>query len=309
MALRVLLAYDGSETAAAAVRAAARLFGEAHAVVATVPAAVSARTETVQRAVPTIAADVVEQTVASLETDAHEDAAEIAREGAERARAHGLRAEARTAAPGAPGSSLLELAQELAADVLVCGTRGRSALGRMVLGSTSTRLLHHAELPLLVVPDDAGEPAGAPILAFDGAEPATRAVEAAGRLLPGRSAVVLHVWESPYRYSRTAKALARGPVDDVREIIAVLDQALADVADERTRTGVELATRAGLVAVGETLESEAGIAQAVAAHAREHDAAVIVCGARGLGGVRSALLGSVSSGLVHHADRPTLVVP
>jgi nucleotide-binding universal stress UspA family protein len=31
-------------------------------------------------------------------------------------------------------------------------------------------------------------------------------------------------------------------------------------------------------------------------------------GSRGLTGVRSMLLGSVSSAVVHHADRPTLVV-
>jgi nucleotide-binding universal stress UspA family protein len=34
----------------------------------------------------------------------------------------------------------------------------------------------------------------------------------------------------------------------------------------------------------------------------------IVMGSRGLTGVRSMLLGSVSSAVVHHADRPTLVV-
>ncbi|HEX6390836.1 MAG TPA: universal stress protein, partial [Solirubrobacteraceae bacterium] len=39
-----------------------------------------------------------------------------------------------------------------------------------------------------------------------------------------------------------------------------------------------------------------------------HDAATIVMGSRGLTGLRSMLLGSVSSAVLHHADRPTLVI-
>jgi nucleotide-binding universal stress UspA family protein len=37
-------------------------------------------------------------------------------------------------------------------------------------------------------------------------------------------------------------------------------------------------------------------------------AALIVAGSRGRGGIASALLGSVSSGLAHNAGRPTLIV-
>ena len=35
---------------------------------------------------------------------------------------------------------------------------------------------------------------------------------------------------------------------------------------------------------------------------------MIVLGSRGLGGIKSFVLGSVSSAVVHHATRPTLVV-
>jgi nucleotide-binding universal stress UspA family protein len=43
--------------------------------------------------------------------------------------------------------------------------------------------------------------------------------------------------------------------------------------------------------------------------ADENDAAVVVVGARGRSGIGSALLGSVSYGVVHNSTLPVLVVP
>jgi nucleotide-binding universal stress UspA family protein len=43
--------------------------------------------------------------------------------------------------------------------------------------------------------------------------------------------------------------------------------------------------------------------------AEERDAAAVVVGSRGLTALRSAVLGSVSYGVVHHCKRPVLVVP
>jgi nucleotide-binding universal stress UspA family protein len=48
-------------------------------------------------------------------------------------------------------------------------------------------------------------------------------------------------------------------------------------------------------------------AKAVLELARSRDVDLIVVGSRGLGAVKAALLGSVSSEIVHHADRPVLV--
>jgi nucleotide-binding universal stress UspA family protein len=62
------------------------------------------------------------------------------------------------------------------------------------------------------------------------------------------------------------------------------------------------------VARGRGLHAPA-TSDALLARANEHNAAVLVVGARKHSLVREALLGSVALGLLHHAHRPVLVVP
>ena len=56
------------------------------------------------------------------------------------------------------------------------------------------------------------------------------------------------------------------------------------------------------------MESSSTAWRVLTATAETRDATVIVAGSQGHGGVASVLLGSVSAGLVHHAERPVLVV-
>ena len=202
---------------------------------------------------------------------------------------------------------MLEAAHQVEADVLVCGTRGRGAFARALLGSTSSSLLHHTDLPLLLVPDGGGRLDGPVIAAYDGSESAERAITTLGRLLGSRPAIVVHAWDSAFHHSLPARA-PEGFGGDRREIIQLLERTLAENAEATTQQGVTAARAVGLEAVGETVGSGAGAWRAVAAVARQYEAAVIAVGARGLGAARSALLGSVSSGLVQYAELPVLVV-
>ena len=77
------------------------------------------------------------------------------------------------------------------------------------------------------------------------------------------------------------------------------------VADE----GVRVAQDAGLEAEPVAVKATGPIWKAILELADRHDAATIVMGSRGLTGLRSMLLGSVSNAVVHHADRPALVIP
>lgn len=61
-----------------------------------------------------------------------------------------------TVAQGHASQVLLDAAQ--GATLLVVGARGAGALTRLLLGSTSTAVVHHARLPVTVVPTGEDEP-------------------------------------------------------------------------------------------------------------------------------------------------------
>jgi nucleotide-binding universal stress UspA family protein len=86
-----------------------------------------------------------------------------------------------------------------------------------------------------------------------------------------------------------------------------LDEITRDVARERMQHGIELATEAGFQAEGRLEEGKPW--QVIRQIAEELAAEPIVVGRRGLGRVESALLGSVSTAVVFHAERAVLVVP
>jgi nucleotide-binding universal stress UspA family protein len=82
--------------------------------------------------------------------------------------------------------------------------------------------------------------------------------------------------------------------DELAQVSASLAEAAAVVAAE----GVEFET--------EILEGQpAGV---IVELARSRGMDLIIVGSRGRSAITSALLGSVSEGVVHHADRPVLVV-
>jgi nucleotide-binding universal stress UspA family protein len=51
-----------------------------------------------------------------------------------------------------PAHEVVKTAKEVNADLIVAGTRGRSAISGLLLGSTTHRLLHISPCPVLVVP-------------------------------------------------------------------------------------------------------------------------------------------------------------
>jgi nucleotide-binding universal stress UspA family protein len=145
------------------------------------------------------------------------------------------------------------------------------------------------------------------VLGYDGSQDARAAIEHAGSLLGGQEMTVLTVWEPLLELlTRTSygSPMAMAPID-----IESIDAANRAGALERAEEGAKLARAVGLDATARSDVRMTTIAEAIIAVADELDAAAIVVGSRGLTGVKSLLLGSVSHGLIQHADRPAIVVP
>jgi nucleotide-binding universal stress UspA family protein len=66
---------------------------------------------------------------------------------------YGVAANSRIAV-GRPSSVILDIAEELQADLIVVGARGLGPVGRFARGSVSTRVAHHSTCDVLIVEHD-----------------------------------------------------------------------------------------------------------------------------------------------------------
>ena len=145
------------------------------------------------------------------------------------------------------------------------------------------------------------------LIGFDGSSDARAAIEQASALLGSQRAMVLTVWQ-PFAELLARTPLGLGLAPGVLNIEEA-DDASQAAAERLAAEGAELARQSGFNAKSCTSTELTTTANAILAEAQAVGASAIVLGSRGLTGLKSMLLGSVSHAVLQHADRTVIVVP
>lgn len=205
-----------------------------------------------------------------------------------------------------PVAAILQEARRLKAGAIVMGWRGHGPFRRLMMGSVSRDVLREAKCPVLVVRRRPRE-LRAFVLGLDGSSNARRAARFLATLLPPRGGRVTVIRiEEPMSMPPTAGRLPAGVRAVLRREVAEINagrlrRAKRDVdavAATLARRGWSVRT---IVRFGAPLD---GLLDAVAASG----AHAMVVGARGTGGMKRLLLGSVADGALNRSPVPVLVV-
>lgn len=142
------------------------------------------------------------------------------------------------------------------------------------------------------------------LFCYDGSHGSKSALSAAAALIKPADAVVLVVWmRAEVQLARAGSFVVaipnEGEIDDQEATRAL------HIAEE----GAAGARRRGYNASARVAQATESVAKTIDEVAHDIDAGLIVCGQRGRGEVRSALLGSVSHALASHTKRPVLIAP
>jgi nucleotide-binding universal stress UspA family protein len=145
------------------------------------------------------------------------------------------------------------------------------------------------------------------LICYDGSADARAAIERAAKLFPDEPATVLTVWQ-PFieMLARSTVGFGLVPTSPSPDQI---DAASEKAAEQTAAQGAELATELGMTARPRSGSQETTTARAILDEAGDVGASAIVMGSRGLTGVKSLLLGSVSHEVIQRADRAVVVVP
>ena len=193
-----------------------------------------------------------------------------------------------------PYEAIVETAEDEGRDLIVMGVRGASLAQRLLVGSTTARVIGYSSQDVLVVPEKGSLGWDRILVATDGSEYSRKAVDKALELL---------------QYSRGVLTVV-----SVLEISPHIYAVAPEVTEEKIKLPLkyveevkELAASRGILAEGVVREAECAN-EIITDVARKKSIDLIVLGSHGRTGIKRLLMGSVTESVIAHAPCPVLVV-
>ncbi|WP_273838242.1 universal stress protein [Halococcus sp. PRR34] len=248
-------------------------------------------------------ADTTRDSVIQVQGDVidalEQEGKQIVRDTADRAHQRGITTVTEVL-QGEPYSTILDYAELRDVDVIAMPTHGRQGLARLLLGSTTERVVRRADVPVLTVRPDSDVTATYPyesvLVPTDGSDCANEALETSVDVA-SEEAADLHLLS-------VVDVTSLGV--DVR--IQMQVQFLEENATEIVEDATEFATDASVESVSGSVALGTSVHGKILSYIHEHDVDLVVLGTHGRTRFDRYMLGSVTEKLVRTSPIPVLTV-
>ena len=224
---------------------------------------------------------------------------DLVRERADRAEQRGV-STVTDVRQGEPYRTIVDYADAHEIDLVAMPTHGRQGLKRLLLGSTTERVVRRSDVPVLTLRPAATADLQYPyedvLVPTDGSDCANQAL-ATGVDVVSAEEATLHLL--------SVIALTSLGVD-VRSDIQ--QSMLEESATELLEEAADFAANAGVESVSKAIEHGPSIPEAIRSYIDGHDVDLVVVGTHGRTGFDRYMLGSVTEALVRTSSIPVLTV-
>ncbi|KTG25126.1 universal stress protein, partial [Haloferax profundi] len=200
---------------------------------------------------------------------------------------------------GEPYEEIVAYATDAGVDLVVMPTHGRTGLSRLVLGSTTERVVRSSEVPVLTMQPDTNTEVSYPyervLVPTDGSECATAAVRFGSRLAT----------------STNSEFHALSVVDIGHLGVDIRGPALIEEYESRAN---DLINEAATVAHEEgvdgvtAVENRVSVVRGIRTYIDEHDIDLVVIGTHGRRGFDRFMLGSVAEKILRRSPVPVVTI-
>ncbi|KTG10009.1 hypothetical protein AUR64_10415 [Haloprofundus marisrubri] len=201
---------------------------------------------------------------------------------------------------GRPSREIVAYSEESDVDEIVVGSHGRERASRILLGSVAERVLRRAPVPVTVVHPHQRRGDKHHVVAVDGSEQSTKAVEYAASTFPDVETTLVHAMDPMETYYGEGQLVYAE--EEYERIETKAKELLADAREHAEAHGVTVTTTT-VVEWGPNRPADA-----ILDYVESNDVDHVFLGSHGRSGASRILFGSVAETVARRSPAPVTVV-